>query len=114
MTDAEFWEVERELWLGGPEAFRRWVPETCLMVFPAPTGILTGTAVVDSVTGAPRWERVVFSGGLVRRTGTEAAVLAYAAQAVRPGGMPYAALCSSCYVRQAGAWWLVQHQQTPG
>ena len=42
MTDAEFWEVERSLWLGGPAAFRAWVAADCVMVFPEPAGILTG------------------------------------------------------------------------
>ena len=36
MTDAEFWEVERSLWLGGPAAFRAWVAADCVMVFPEP------------------------------------------------------------------------------
>ena len=40
MTDAEFWEVERGLWLGGPSAFRRWVSADCVMVFPEPVGML--------------------------------------------------------------------------
>ena len=50
---------------------------------------------------------------LLRRSGGEAAVLAYRAEAARPGGEAWRALCSSTYVRLAGAWWLVQHQQTP-
>ena len=50
---------------------------------------------------------------LIRRTGNEAAVLAYRAEAARPDGAPHRALCSSSYVQQAGDWWLVQHQQTP-
>jgi hypothetical protein len=113
MTDAEFWETERQLWLGGPEVFRRWIARECLMVFPEPVGILTGPAVIESIAPAPRWERVEFAGGALRRSGTEATVLAYRAEAVRPGGAPQRALCSSTYVRQAGAWWMVQHQQTP-
>jgi hypothetical protein len=57
---------------------------------------------------------VAFEAPLVRRTGTDAVVLAYRAEAVRPGGTAlHRALCSSSYVQQAGAWWLVQHQQTP-
>ena len=113
MTDAEFWQVERELWTGGPEAFRRWMAAECLMVFPDPTGILTGPAAIEAIGGAPRWQRVGFAGGLLRRTG-EAAVLAYRAEATRPGGEAWRALCSSTYARLAGAWWLVQHQQTAG
>jgi hypothetical protein len=113
MTDAEFWDAERELWTGGPEAFRRWMAAECLMVFPAPTGILTGAAAVEAVAAAPRWAEVAFADRHLRRPGGEAAVLAYRAEAARPGGEPWRALCTSTYVRLAGAWWLVQHQQTP-
>ncbi len=113
MTDAEFWDVERRLWLGGAEAFRAWVAADCLMVFPDPAGILTGPAIVDGLAAAPRWERVGFADQALRRTDDAVAVLAYRAEAVRPGGDPYRALCSSTYAHAAGAWWLVQHQQTP-
>ena len=112
MTDAEFWEVERSLWLGGPVAFRAWVAAECVMVFPEPAGIVAGQAILDGLRSGPRWERVDFAGPLVRRTGTEVTVLAYRAEAARPGGDLYRALCSSSYVQQAGGWWLVQHQQT--
>ena len=113
MTDAEFWEVERSLWLGGPAAFRAWVAADCVMVFPEPAGILTGASIIEGLKAAPRWGSVAFEAPLVRRTGNEAAVLAYRAEATRPDGAPHRALCSSSYVQQAGDWWLVQHQQTP-
>ena len=113
MTDGEFWEVERGLWLGGAAAFRRWVAAECLMVFPAPVGILVGPAILESLAGAPRWERVDFGEKTLRRSGEAAVVLAYRAEAVRPGGATHLALCSSTYVDEAGDWWLVQHQQTP-
>jgi hypothetical protein len=113
MTDGEFWEVERGLWLGGAAAFRRWVAAECLMVFPAPAGILVGPAILESLGAAPRWERVEIAEKVLRRTGEAAVVLAYRAEAARPGGAPHRALCSSTYVNEAGDWWLVQHQQTP-
>jgi Domain of unknown function (DUF4440) len=113
MTDAEFWEIERSLWLGGSHAFKSWVAAECLMVFPEPAGIMTNPAILESVATRPRWESLEITGALLRRTGTEAAVLAYRAEALRADGAPYRALCSSGYVRQAGDWWLVQHQQTP-
>jgi hypothetical protein len=113
MTDAEFWDAERQLWTGGPEAFRRWMAAECLMVFPTPTGILTGPAAVEAAGRGQRWAEVAFADGRLCRAGGEAAVLAYRAEAARPGGEPWRALCSSTWVRLAGAWWLVQHQQTP-
>jgi hypothetical protein len=112
MTDAEFWEVERELWLGGAEAFRRWVAADCVIVLPEPAGILTGAAIFENV-GAPRWHRLEIARAVLRRGTTEAAVLGYLAEATRTDGSPYRALCSSSYVQVAGGWWLVQHQQTP-
>lgn len=113
MTDGEFWEVERGLWLGGAAAFRRWVAAECLMVFPVPAGVLAGPAILESLAGGPRWEQVAFGEKLLRRTGDAAVVLAYRAEAARPGGALHRALCSSTYVNDAGDWWLVQHQQTP-
>ena len=113
MTDAEFWQIERELWLGGPEVFRRWVARECLMVFPDPVGILSGQTVIDSIAPAPRWEAVALSGTALHRLGADVAVLAYRIDAARPSGPPYLASCSTTYVRQAGDWWLMQHQQTP-
>jgi len=113
MTDAEFWQIERDLWLGGVEVFRRWVARECLMVFPPPVGVLTGPTVIDSIAPAPRWESVAFAETALRRFGTGAAVLAYRVDAGRPGGGPYRAYCSTTYVQQAGDWWLMQHQQTP-
>jgi hypothetical protein len=112
MTDAVFWEVERTLWLGGAEAFRAWVAAECLMVFPEPAGIMAGSAILEGLAAAPRWERLELGGQALRRTGEAVVVLAYRAEAARPGGEGYRALCSSTYVQEAGAWWLVQHQQT--
>ena len=113
MTDADFWEAERELWLGGTEAFRRWVPAEGLMAFADPLGILAGRAIFENVAPGPRWEKVDFVDPQLRRTGSHATVLGYRMHALRPGGAPYRAICTSTYVQEAGAWWLVQHQQTP-
>ena len=113
MTDAEFWEVERSLWLGGGEAFRTWVSPDCVMVFPEPAGILTGPAVFEGSPPRRAGSGSDFADALVRRCGSEAAVLAYRAEARRADGAPHRALCSSSYVQQAGEWWLMQHQQTP-
>jgi hypothetical protein len=113
MTDGEFWEAERQLWLGGVETFRRWMPTHSLMAFPEPVGVLTGTAVIENISPGPRWETIGFAEPELRRTGTIATVLAYRAEATRPGGLPYRAICTSTYVQDAGTWWLIQHQQTP-
>lgn len=113
MTDGEFWEVERGLWLGGAAVFRRWVSPDCLMVFPDPAGMMDGASVIEVVGTSPRWERADLTERLLRRIGEAAAVLAYRVEAIRSGLTHHRALCSSTYVAEAGAWWLVQHQQTP-
>lgn len=113
MTDADFWEAERALWLGGAEAFRARIARDCTMVFPDPAGIVAGEAIVASIEGAPRWQRVDFAERSLARTGAEAVVLAYRAEASRPGARPYRALCGSSYVKAGERWRLVFHQQTP-
>lgn len=113
MTDEGFWQTERRLWLGSADVARRWIARECLLVFPDPVGILAGPTVIENLSPSPRWERIDFMDGALRRIGTDAAVLAYLAEAVRIGGEGYRALCSSTWVRQAGDWCLVQHQQTP-
>ncbi len=111
MTDAEFWQIERSLWLGGADAFRDRLAADCVMVFPEPAGIMTGPAIIEGIAAAPRWSRVELSGLTLRRF-EAAAVLAYRAEAVRTAEAPYLALCSSTYVQEAGVWRLAQHQQT--
>jgi hypothetical protein len=113
MTDADFWQVERSLWLKGAEAFRAWVAPDCVMVFPEPVGILSGEAILDGVVRAPRWQRLEISAAVLRRAGSATVLLAYRAEAHRGNGETHRALCSSAYVHEAGDWWLVLHQQTP-
>ena len=47
MTDAEFWETERQLWLGGSEAFRR---------FYFPSRAISPFASASSLRTSPRLE----------------------------------------------------------
>ncbi len=114
MTDAEFWEVERSLWLGGPAAFRAWVAADCVMVFPEPAGILTGAAILEGLAAAPRWERGRLRGD--RWCAAPATRRRCSPTAPRRRGRTaprIARSAASSYVQQAGDWWLVQHQQTP-
>ena len=101
MTDDNPWDIERRLWLEGAAAYASHVDPECVMVFAAPVGILSGPAIAESLTGAPRWAEVEMEDAHLARPSDDLAVLAYRAW------------CTSTYRRVGGAWALVQHQQTP-
>ncbi len=108
----DLWQMEGRLWTEGASYYRDRLDPGCLMVF-AGIGVLSGAdGIVATVTGPARWARVAMTG---RHTAASdgLAVLAYSALAERDGAAPYAALCSSTWVRRNGDWRLVQHQQTP-
>ena len=113
MTDDNPWDIERRLWLEGAAAYAAHVDPECVMVFAAPVGVLSGPAIAESLTGAPRWAEVEMEDAHLARPSDDLAVLAYRADARRSGGEPYRAWCTSTYRRVGGAWALVQHQQTP-
>lgn len=113
MSETDLWESERRFWLEGASHFRAVMAPDCLMVFPAPTGILTGAAIIDALQDAPRWQSVEMSEQAAARADA-AVALAYRALARRgPDESAYLAYCSSTYVKTAEGWRLVQHQQTP-
>lgn len=111
MTE-EIVELERALWLEGAERFRACMAEGCVMVFPEPVGILRGDDILAGLEGVPRWSDLALA-GLVATTAGDTAILAYRAEARRGDGPPYRALCSSTWIRRAGAWRILAHQQTP-
>ena len=82
-----------------------------LMLLPGDLVIDDRDAVVQSMGGAP-WDAYSLSDEQVVEVGPDAAVVAYRGKA-RRGGHDYAALFSSTYVREDGAWRLAVHQQTP-
>lgn len=104
--------IERGFWLRGAEAFRERMLEDAVMVFPLPTGILTGAAILDGLEGAPRWEAVELRDVETRLVG-DTAILAYRAAARRGDAPPYRALCLSVHVTLGRVWRLAAHQQTP-
>lgn len=114
MPDTNPWDLERRLWLEGAAAYEALLDPACVMVFPAPVGVLSGPAIPQSLAGAPRWAEVEMEDAHVARPTDDLAVLAYRAVARRAGDPPYRAWCSSTYGRTDGVCWrLVQHQQTP-
>ena len=69
---------------------------------------------MDSITKAPRWADVTFSNQRAIAPAADVVVLAYDARAHRDvGESEYQAHCSSTFIRIAGDWKLVGHQQTP-
>jgi hypothetical protein len=113
MSDENPWEIERRLWLDGAAAFEARLDPACVMAFPAPTGLLAGAAIVESLKGAPRWAELEMQEAHLARPADDLAVLAYRAVARREGGAPYRAWCTSTYRLDEGRWRLLQHQQTP-
>ena len=113
MLERELLNLERELWLGGPEVYERSLAPESLMVFSSPTGVLNRKATIEAIAQAPRWNSVSISSPRVISPSTGVAVVAYEAEAERSEGNPYRAQCSSTYVRINDMWKLALHQQTP-
>ena len=113
MDDARIWEFERELWVGGSDAYRSMVSENCVMALPAQPFIYDGEAAITAVENTPRWNSVDFSDTKVERPQEGLIVIAYRARASRDG-KAYHALCTSTLQRLGHEEWVVvQHQQTP-
>ncbi|MBJ3784169.1 DUF4440 domain-containing protein [Devosia sediminis] len=109
----EVWNIERSLWLDGVDAYRARLADQCVMAF-GPMGILDREQVLQTIEQAPRWASVEISETRLTTPGdTIAIVIAYKAEAMRDGGKPYRALCSSTYLVLDGELKLAQHQQTP-
>jgi hypothetical protein len=108
----DLWTIEHRLWLDGAEAYGELLAPRCVMAF-GPMGILEDRAIVESLRGVPRWTTVEMAGQVLAQPTPDIAVLAYRAQARRDGAEPYAALCTSTYLRIGGRWRIAQHQQTP-
>ncbi|WP_221583605.1 nuclear transport factor 2 family protein [Microbacterium sp. G2-8] len=70
-------------------------------------------AVIDSLDQAPTWTSYEIADERVIHAGADHAILSYIGCGYRDGEPPFAALMSSVYVRQDGAWRLALYQQTP-
>jgi hypothetical protein len=107
-------DLEERFWKSGADFYRQHLAEGVLMVLPSPVGILLKDQVIAAVSGAPRWSSVRFEEAWMVEISAAAAIIAYKAVARREGqAASYVALASSAYVREAGAWKLAFHQQTP-
>lgn len=105
-------QIERSLWKGGVDAYRRNLDDDCLVAFGQQAGVSTREEVAGTVKEGARWEDVKLEvEGLLQPT-PDVAILTYRASAMREDE-PYHALVSSGYVRREEAWKLMFHQQTP-
>ncbi|MFC7474143.1 DUF4440 domain-containing protein [Dankookia sp. GCM10030260] len=108
--DAALWALEERFWREGAAES---LDPACIMAFPPPTGLLSGSALGASLAAAPRWAAVTMTDRRAAHPAPGLAVLAYRARGRRDGGPTYEAFCTSCYRAVAEGWRLVQHQQTP-
>ena len=109
----DLWTLEADLWTGGVDSFAAAVAPDTAMVFPQPTGILSGERLIASLEGVPRWSEVDMSERRSIEIGPGAWLLIYRAEARREGQGTYSALCSSVYRRNGAGARIVHHQQTP-
>lgn len=107
----EVWTIEHGLWLGRAEFYADHMAPDAIMVFPAPTGILHGDAIIAGMEGAPPWTRVEMD-DRVQRIDGDVAVIAYRATGHRDDAPPYRVRCGSTYIR-TDRWRIAAHQQTP-
>ena len=117
-ADDELLTLERAGWTAlstSAEAaasfYERTLADHVVMLLPGGMVIDDRAQAVASMSGAPWSSFELFDERVHELTDACAAVL-YRALAVR-GSSEYRALCNSTYVRQAGAWRLTLHQQTP-
>ena len=82
-----------------------------VLLLPGDIVIDDRAAAVEALRGTP-WDAYSLGDVRVVELSPDAAVVAYRGQA-RRGGHDYAALFSSAYRREDGAWRLAVHQQTP-
>lgn len=108
-------DLEDRFWAAAsdPEFYRRALTANALMVFPHPAGLLDREAAIGAVASAVPWASWTMEDRRVVRLSDGTAVLTYRALARREGQPPYAALVTSVYVEEDGAWKLAVHQHTP-
>lgn len=106
------YDIERQLWTGGPDVYRAHVDDTCLTVFTEMTALLDRERIVQSVDGH-RWNDVAMSRKGFTQPAQSVAIITYKASARRSDGRIYHALVSSGYARRLKEWRMMFHQQTP-
>ena len=110
----ELIKLEDKFWRADAEFYSRMLTESCLMVFPAPAGVLKRVQIIEAVSIAPRWRAVHFEDVSTVKLEPGLVILIYKARAQRgEDDTLYVTLASSIYVRRQNIWRLAFHQQTP-
>ena len=103
--------IDKALWTGGPEAYRRHCDEQCLVVFTGMAGVMAREEIAKTAEEG-RWTKVALEPKGFVRLDEDACTIAYECHAVRKDGKPHAALVTSDYVKRADGWKLASHHQT--
>jgi hypothetical protein len=115
-AESEIETIERDGWkaLSGPNGanfWDRWMADDGLMVFPGV--VMDKQTAIETMRRVTPWSSFSLSGVRVVVAG-DTGLVTYQATAERSGQPTYAAIMSSVYVRVAGQWLLLLHQQSPG
>ena len=106
--------LEEQFWLEGADYYAANLAHTALMVLPEPAGVLLKDEIASSLGDQARWSQVTMEEHRLLELDERTALITYRASAVlAAGGEPYRTRASSVYVRDAAAWKLAFHQQTP-
>jgi hypothetical protein len=107
-------ELERGFWEADADYYDRNLAPDAVMVLPDPAGLMDRDAVIQTIGASSRWVDLRMDDVQMIRLGQDVAALVYQAAARRSDeGSRYTALVTSLYARDAGAWKLALHQQTP-
>lgn len=78
-----------------------------------PVGVMDREQSIMSMSQVPAWARFTISNPRTFPLADDVVALTYQADAERSSGDTYTAVMTSVYVRRAGEWKLLLHQQTP-
>lgn len=107
-------ETERRLWNADEEFYEEHLAPDAVMVFPAPTGIVERSEVLDSLGGEDRWASVDIRNERFLELGDGPVQLIYEAVAERAASdAVYRASITTTYVAERDSWLVASHQQTP-
>lgn len=105
--------LETAFWTGDADFYRKNLDAACLLAFPDMVGVMDREAIAATAKEGQRWRDLQIEPKGMVQPSSDVTVISYEAKGVRANGHPYAALVSTGYVKHAGAWKMMFHQQTP-
>ncbi len=103
--------IETELWIGGPEAFRKHTDDKCLVVFAEMATTMSREDVAKTAEKG-RWNNVKMTEKGLSKLTDDSVVISYECTATRKDGQRHHAFVSSGYAHRPDGWKLAFHQQT--